>query len=86
MKDKNKNQKTMYAQRDSVQKTKCQWTILSNKRNLNSSGEKVAWAQLFEARLALNPGWAFSRIIFPAIFRASNHQLVDKKNKNWNAF
>ena len=49
-------------------------------------------AQLFESRLALNPGLnltqvffllcskAFSRIIFSAIFRASNHQLVDKKN------
>ena len=50
-------------------------------------------AQLFEGRLALkepgvkfNPGFffscskAFSRIIFSAIFRASNHQLVDKKN------
>ena len=38
-------------------------------------------AQLFEGRLALNPGFfflcskAFSRIIFCAIFRASNHQL-----------
>ena len=44
------------------------------------------WAQLFEARLALNPGCfflcskAFSRIIFSVVFRASNHQLVDKKN------
>ena len=43
-------------------------------------------AQLFESRLALNPGFfflfskAFSRIIFSVIFRASNHQLVDKKN------
>ena len=52
----------------------------------------VTWAQLFEGRLALNPGAkfnpsftllcskAFSRIIFCAIFRASNLQLVDKKN------
>ena len=46
----------------------------------------IVWAQLFESRLALNPGFfflcskAFSRIIFSAIFRASNHQLVDKKN------
>ena len=44
------------------------------------------WAQLFEGRLALNPGFfflcskAFSRIIFSVIFRTSNHQLVDKKN------
>ena len=44
-------------------------------------------AQLFERRLALNPGFfflcskAFSWIIFSAIIRASNHQLVDKKNK-----
>ena len=43
-------------------------------------------AQLFKGRLALNPGFsflcskAFSRIIFSVIFRASNHQLVDKKN------
>ena len=49
------------------------------------------WAQLFEGRLALNPGFkfnsgffflcskAFSRVIFSAILRASNHQLVDKK-------
>ena len=51
--------------------------------------------QLFEGRLALNPGLnvtrvsfsfskafskAFSRIIFSVIFRASNYQLVDKKN------
>ena len=43
-------------------------------------------AQLFEGRLALNPGFlflcskAFPRIIFSVLFRASNHQLVDKKN------
>ena len=42
--------------------------------------------QLFDGQLALNPGFfflcskAFSRIIFSVIFRASNHQLVDKKN------
>ena len=42
---------------------------------------------MFKGRLALNPGffflWSttFSLIIFCAIFRASNHQLVDKKNK-----
>ena len=48
--------------------------------------------QLFEDHLALNPGLnltqvslflcskAFSWIIFSATFRASNHQLVDKKN------
>ena len=52
----------------------------------------VIWAQLFESRLALNPGFffwrskAFCRVIFSVIFRASNHQLVDKKNYNWNAF
>ena len=45
----------------------------------------VTWAQLFEGRLALNPGFfflclkAFSRLIFCAIFRAPNHQLLDKK-------
>ena len=50
------------------------------------------WAQLFEGRLALNPGVefnpgffffcskAFPWLIFSVIFRASNHQLVDKKN------
>ena len=44
------------------------------------------WAELFEGRLALNPGFfmlcskAFSLIIFCASFRASNHQSVDKKN------
>ena len=43
-------------------------------------------AQLFEARLALNPDFfflcskTFSLLIFSVIFRASNHQLVDKKN------
>jgi len=43
-------------------------------------------AQLFEGRLALNPGFfffcseAFFRIIFLLFLRASNHQLVDKKN------
>ena len=43
--------------------------------------------------ISANPGWnfnagfflfclkAFSRIIFSLLFRASNHQLVDKKNK-----
>ena len=52
----------------------------------------VSRAQLFEDRLALNPGLnltrvsfflcskEFSRIIFSVIFRASNHQLVDKRN------
>ena len=44
-------------------------------------------AQSFKGRLALNPGFfflcstAFSLIIFCAIFKASNHQLIDKKNK-----
>ena len=49
-------------------------------------------AQLFEGRLALNPGInltlvsfslcskAFFWIIFSVIFRASNHQLVDRRN------
>ena len=43
-------------------------------------------AELVEGRLALNPGFfflcskAFSGIILSVIFRASNHQLVDKKN------
>ena len=52
----------------------------------------ATWAQLFEGRLTLNPelkfnpgffffcSKEFSRIIFSASFRASNHQLVDKKN------
>ena len=50
------------------------------------------WAQMFEGRLVLNPGLnltrvslfcvqkPFFRIIFSVIFRAFNHQLVDKKN------
>ena len=44
------------------------------------------WALLFEARLALYLGFfflcskAFSWLILSVIFRASNHQLVDKKN------
>ena len=43
-------------------------------------------AKLVEGRLALNPGFfflcskAFSGIILSVIFRASNHQLVHKKN------
>ena len=49
-------------------------------------------AQLFKGRLALNPGLnltpvsfflcskVFSGIIFSVIFRASNHEPVDKKN------
>ena len=43
-------------------------------------------AQFFEGRLALNPDFfffcskAFSRIIVSVIFRASNHQPLDKKN------
>ena len=49
-------------------------------------------AQLFEGRLALNPGLnlirvffflcskKFSRIIFSVMFKASSHQLVDRKN------
>ena len=47
---------------------------------------KETWVELFEGGLALNMGFfflcskAFLRIIFCAIFRASNHQLVDKKN------
>ena len=46
----------------------------------------VIWTQLFEGRLALNPGFffwrskAFSRAIFSVIFRASKKQLVDKRN------
>ena len=52
---------------------------------------RVIWAQLFESRLALNPGLNLTRVSrscvlkhflgkFSVIFRASNHQLVDKKN------
>ena len=43
-------------------------------------------AELVEGRLALNPGFFFlcskalPGIILSVIFRASNHQLVDKKN------
>ena len=51
----------------------------------------ATWAQLFEGRLALNPGLNLtqvscslvrkhSRIIFSVIFNESNHQLVDRKN------
>ena len=49
-------------------------------------GGSFSWAQLFEGQLALNPGFffwyskAFARIIFAVIFRASNYQLVHKKN------
>ena len=49
-------------------------------------------AQLFKSRLVLNPGFfflcskAFSWIIFSAIIRASNHQLVDKKKKKTEMF
>ena len=52
------------------------------------------WAQLFEGWLAVihsrgfsfNPGFfifclkAFSQIIFPILFRASNHQIADQRN------
>ena len=43
------------------------------------------WAQLYDGRLAINPGFfflfskAFSRIIFSVIFKASNNQLVENK-------
>ena len=43
-------------------------------------------ARLFEGQLVLNLGFfflcskPFSQIVFSVIFRASNHQLVDKKN------
>ena len=43
-------------------------------------------AQLFKGRLPLNPVFSFlcskvfPQIIFSVIFRAFNHQLVDKKN------
>ena len=49
-------------------------------------------AQLFEGRLGFKLGFfflcskAFCRIIFSVIVRASNHQLVDKKNSSRNAF
>ena len=52
----------------------------------NPSNDLESGAQLFEGQLAINPGFsflrwkAFSWIIFSFIFRASNHQLVDKKN------
>ena len=45
------------------------------------------WAQLFEGRLAPNPGFfflcskAFSRIIFSVIFRASNHHLAYRQKE-----
>ena len=50
------------------------------------------WAELFEGRLALNPGLnfnpglfffpskAFSLKIFSILFRVANRQIVDKKN------
>ena len=59
--------------------------MLSLKQSL-SGLNLVFWAELFEGRLALDLGFfflcskAFSCIIFCAIFRASNHQLVDNKN------
>ena len=55
-------------------------------------GPTVIMAQLFEGRLALNPGLNLTRVslscvqkhflglFFFVIFRAFNHQLVDKKN------
>ena len=52
----------------------------------NPGDEAADRAQLFEGRLALNPGFsflcskAFSPIIFSVIFRTFNHQLIDKKN------
>ena len=57
-----------------------------NKGVAAASQTLLTRAQLFEGRLALNPGFffwrskAFSRIIFSVIFRASIFQLVDKKN------
>ena len=67
----------------------------TSSRRFQAKGETCLTfrAQLFEGRLALNPGLnfnpgfsffclkAFSRIIFSVIFRAFNHQLVDKKIK-----
>ena len=56
------------------------------KRNDKRSAGINTRAQLFESRLALNPAFffwrskAFCRVIFYVIFRASNHQQVDKKN------
>ena len=47
---------------------------------------RIPLGPFLEGRLALNPGFfslcskAFHRLIFSVIFRASNHQLVDKKN------
>ena len=65
-------------------------------RYISEHQQRLSWAQLFEGRLALNPGFkfnpgffflcskAFFRIIFSVILRASNHQLVHvgKKNEN----
>ena len=64
------------------QRTTCKWT--SKQVNIR--------AQLFEDRLGFKLGFfflcskAFCWIIFSVILRASNHQLVDKKNSSWNAF
>ena len=55
-------------------------------RSENWCGLKEPGAQLFEGRLALNPGFillcskAFSWIIFSVTFNASNNQVVLKKN------
>ena len=62
----------------SAEKTSCQKIALFRLRPL---------AQLFEGRTKFNPGFfflyskAFSQIISSVIFRASNHQLVDKRIK-----
>ena len=65
---------------------------MKNLQDFRSFGLKLFRAQLFEGQLVLNPGLnltrvSFSRVqkqfshtIFCASFRASNHQLVDKKN------
>ena len=65
------------------------YRVKSTKRRVEERAMDLActpYLLLFEGRLALNPGFfflcskAFSRVIFCAIFRASNHQLADKKN------
>ena len=61
------------------------WRRDEHRTHKHTHGLWILWAQLFEG--PVNPGVfflcskAFSLIIFFDIFRASNHQLVDKKIK-----
>ena len=65
-------------------------TYLSNgvcipiKRSCQKSGPSCSKTDLRLTRVSFScvQSKAFSRIVFSVIFRASNHQLVDKKNYN----